>query len=183
MRRAVLGFLCQALVKRNHPPTSRLYSLSCCLKSSDHQETSGSSVCSEYRSQCLLPLITLAVRTSNWDKARKISFGECVRLYGLSQTIGLFALLMRSFLPRRIREIRCFIRSIVDYCGSSGRELFELAPILVSSLGGSMTLLQVYATIIRIFVELSMFEDALLTYTEAKKVGVELQLCNFLLKF
>jgi pentatricopeptide repeat protein len=34
----------------------------------------------------------------------------------------------------------------------------------------------------RIFVDLSMFEDALLTYIEAKKVGLELRVCNFLLK-
>jgi pentatricopeptide repeat protein len=54
--------------------------------------------------------------------------------------------------------------------------------MLVSNMGGSMTLLQVHATIIWIFVDLSMFEDALLTYIEAKKVGVELRVCNFLLK-
>jgi len=160
----------------------RLSSQACCLNSSDNDEPSRSSAYVDSRSQCLLPSITLAVRTSNWDAARNISFRECVRLYGLSQSIGLFALLVQLFLPRRIREIRCLIQSIVDYCGNAGQELFELAPMLVSKLGGSMTLLQVYATVIRIFVELSMFEDALLTYIEAKKVGVELRLCNFLLK-
>ncbi|XP_044331119.1 putative pentatricopeptide repeat-containing protein At1g74580 isoform X1 [Triticum aestivum] len=182
MHRAVLSFMRQALVKRSCPPALRLYSVACCLKSLDHQEPAGSFFFSEYKNPCLPPLITLAVRTSNWNKARKITFRECVKLYGLSRSVGLFALLMQPFLPRRIREIRCFIRSIVDYCGSAGPELFELAPMLVSNLGGSMTLLQVHATAIRVFVELSMFEDALLTYIEAKKVGVELQLCNFLLK-
>jgi len=160
----------------------RLSSQACCLNSSDNEEPIRSSAYVDYRSQCLLPSITLAVRTSNWDAARNISFRECVTLYGLSQSIGLFALLVQLFLPRRIREIRCLIQSIVDYCGNAGQELFELAPMLVSKLGGSMTLLQVYAAVIRIFVELSMFEDALLTYIEAKKVGVELRLGNFLLK-
>ncbi|KAF7014830.1 hypothetical protein CFC21_028771 [Triticum aestivum] len=129
MHRAVLSFMRQALVKRSCPPALRLYSVACCLKSLDHQEPAGSFFFSEYKNPCLPPLITLAVRTSNWNKARKITFRECV-----------------------------------------------------NNLGGSMTLLQVHATAIRVFVELSMFEDALLTYIEAKKVGVELQLCNFLLK-
>ncbi|PUZ72896.1 hypothetical protein GQ55_2G432600 [Panicum hallii var. hallii] len=182
MRRAVQGFLRRALAIRSYPLVLRLSSQACCLNSSDNEEPSRSSAYVDYRSQCLLPSITLAVRTSNWDAARNISFRECVRLYGPSQSIGLFALLVQLFLPRRIREIWCLIQSIVDYCGNTGQELFELAPMLVSKLGGSMTLLQVYAAVIRILLELSMFEDALLTYIEAKKVGVELRLCNFLLK-
>ncbi|TKW35802.1 hypothetical protein SEVIR_2G398700v4 [Setaria viridis] len=182
MRRAVPGFLRRAHAIRSYPPVLRLSSQACCLNSSDNEEPGQSSAYIDYRSQCLLPSITLAVRTANWDAARNISFRECVRLYGLSQSIGLFALLVQLFLPRRIREIRCLIQSIVDYCGNAGQELFELAPILVSRLGGSMTLLQIYAAVIRIFVELSMFEDALLTYIEAKEVGAELRLCNFLLK-
>lgn len=161
---------------------SRLSSQACCLNSSDNEEPGRSSPYSDCRNRCLLPLITLAVRTSNWDAARNISFRECVSLYGLSQSVGLFAMLIQSFLPWRIREVRCLIQSIVDYCENAGPELFELAPMLVSNLGESMTLLQVYAAVIRIFIELSMFEDALLTYIEAKKVGIELPLCNFLLK-
>ncbi|KAI5004018.1 hypothetical protein ZWY2020_031261 [Hordeum vulgare] len=186
MRRAVPGCLCRALLNRRPPLEPRLSSLACRVKSLDDEEEpshSQPSVCSEGRRGCFLPVIARAVRTLSWDDAtRKISFGECVRLYGLPRSIGLFVLLMQSFLPRRIREVRCLIQSVVDHCGNAGLELFELAPLLASNLGGSMTLLQVYATIIRVFVELSMFEDALLTYVEAKKVGVELQVCNFLLK-
>uniref|UniRef100_I1QC57 Pentacotripeptide-repeat region of PRORP domain-containing protein n=1 Tax=Oryza glaberrima TaxID=4538 RepID=I1QC57_ORYGL len=182
MHRAVPGFLRRALITRNHPQASRFTSLACCLNNLDHQEPTQSTISGDYRRQCLLPLITLAVRTSNWDAARKISFRECERLYGLSQSIGLFALLIQSFLPRRVIEVRCLIQSIVDYCGNAGPELFELALMLVNNLGGSITLLQVYAALIRVFIELSMFEDALVTYIEAKKIGVELQLCNFLLK-
>jgi pentatricopeptide repeat protein len=74
------------------------------------------------------------------------------------------------------------IQNIVDHCGNAGPQLDELAPLLVSNLRGLMTLLQLFVAIIRIFVELLMFEDALLTYIEAKKVGVQLQVCNFLLK-
>ncbi|KAG8079741.1 hypothetical protein GUJ93_ZPchr0007g4756 [Zizania palustris] len=182
MHRAVPGFLRRALVMRNHPLAPRFTSLACCLNNLDHQEHTQSDSCSDYRTHYLLPLITLAVRTSDWDVARKINFRECVRLYGPSQSIGLFALLIQSFLPRRIREVRCLIQSIVDYSGNAGPELFELALMLVNNLGGLITLLQVYAAFIRFFIELSMFEDALVTYIEAKKVGVELQLCNFLLK-
>ncbi|KAJ1291858.1 hypothetical protein BS78_02G348800 [Paspalum vaginatum] len=182
MRRAVPGFLCRALVIRSCPPVLHLSSLACCLNSSDNEEPSQSAAYADYTSQHLLPLITLAVRTSNWDAARNISFRECVKLYGPSQSVRLFAMLMQSLLPRRLREVRCLIQSIVDYCGYAGPELFELAPMLVSNLGESMTLLQVYAAVIRIFVELSMFEDTLLTYVEAKNVGVDLRLCNFLLK-
>jgi hypothetical protein len=182
MRRAGLRCLQQALLNRHRPPASCPSSLSSCLKSLDDQEPSRSSTCSEYRSQRIHPVFTLAVRTSDWDVARKISFRECVRLYGLSQSIGLFALLMQSFLPRSIRKIRCLIQNIVDHCGNAGPQLDELAPLLVSNLRGLMTLLQLFVAIIRIFVELLMFEDALLTYIEAKKVGVQLQVCNFLLK-
>lgn len=53
--------------------------------------------------------------------------------------------------------------------------------MLVSNLGQSMTLLQVHATVIGVFLELSLFEDALLTYIKANKVGVEPRSCNFLL--
>jgi len=181
MRRAVPGFLHPALLIRSCTPVLRLSSQACCLNSSDNEEPSRNLAYDDYRTRRLLPLITLAVRTSNWDAAKNISFRECVRLYGLCCSVGLFALLVQSFLPWRIRETRCLIQSIVDYSGNAGQELFELAPMLVSKLGGSMTLLQVYAAVIRIFLELSMFEDALLTYIEAKKAGVELRLCNFLL--
>ncbi|CAD6217130.1 unnamed protein product [Miscanthus lutarioriparius] len=182
MRRAVPLFLRRALVIRRYPPVSHLSSQVCWLNSSDNEEPSQSSAYGDYRSRRLFPLITLAVRASNWDAARNISFRECVRLYGPSQSVGLFALIVQAFLPRRIREVRCLIQSIVDYCGNAGSELFELAPMLVSNLGQSMTLLQVYAAVIRIFVESSMFEDALLTYVEVKNFGVDRRLCNFLLK-
>jgi hypothetical protein len=60
------------------------------------------------------------------------------------------------------------IQSIVDFCGNAGSALFELVPIFVSILGQSLTLLQVYAAVIRIFVESQMFEGALLTYAEVE---------------
>uniref|UniRef100_A0A0A9DSX0 Secreted protein n=1 Tax=Arundo donax TaxID=35708 RepID=A0A0A9DSX0_ARUDO len=88
MRRAVLWFLCRALVMRSYPTTLCLSSQACFLNSLDHQEPSGNAVPADYRSQCLLPLITLAVRTSNWNAARKISFRECVGLYGLPQSVS-----------------------------------------------------------------------------------------------
>src|SRR4051812_48228200 len=113
MRRAVLGCLRRAHLNRHRPPASRLSSLACCLKSLDDEEPSRRSVGREDRRERFHPVITRAVRTSSWDEARKISFGECVRLYGLSRSIGLFALLMQSFLPHKIREIQCLIRSIV----------------------------------------------------------------------
>jgi hypothetical protein len=71
----------------------RLYSVPCRLNSPDHQEPGAISICSEYRSQCLLPLITLAVRISNWNEARIIDFRECVNLYGLSWSTGVLAFL------------------------------------------------------------------------------------------
>jgi hypothetical protein len=93
---AVPGFLCRALVVKTYPSALCLSSQACCLYSLDHQEPRRYALYSHYRSQRLLPLITLAVTTSNWDAARKISFRECVKLYGLSQSTGLFALLICS---------------------------------------------------------------------------------------
>lgn len=77
----------------------RLSSQACCLNSSDNEEPGRSPAYSDYRSQCLLPSITLAVRTANWDAARNISFRECVRLYGgyLNQLVCLHCLCSCSY--------------------------------------------------------------------------------------
>ncbi|KAF3335421.1 pentatricopeptide repeat-containing protein [Carex littledalei] len=80
------------------------------------------------------------------------------------------------------RQILCLIGSMVCYCGNAGPNLFVLICQLVTQLNGTMTLLHAYAAVIRYFVGSCMHEDALLTYLEVKKVGVEINLCNFLLK-
>ncbi|CAN6327012.1 unnamed protein product [Urochloa humidicola] len=74
MRRAVPALLRRALVISN-PPVLRLSSQACCLNSSDNEEPSERSAYGDYRTRCLVPLITLAVRTSNWDAARNIELG------------------------------------------------------------------------------------------------------------
>ncbi|CAL9110445.1 unnamed protein product [Musa textilis] len=136
------------------------------------------------RGRSLFPFVSFVASTMNWEVARKMSFSIAVNRFGLSQSLESFAVLIHTFLSAGMhKEVKHLLRDIAEYNRSVGSNMLELLSPLASLLDGAMRS-QAYESLIYIFAEASMLEDALETFLESKQVALQLSIrsCNFLLK-
>ncbi|THU73515.1 hypothetical protein C4D60_Mb04t23690 [Musa balbisiana] len=131
------------------------------------------------------PVVAVALRTLNWTLVQEVRFSEAAASHGFPHALEAFAMLMGVFsLGGMQREVRCLLAGVLGFCRHADCSSIGLLPTLVELSRGALGLLQVYGAAVQVLAEHLLVEDALETYYEARRMGLQIgvPLSNLLLK-